>query len=312
MDEYDIAAGYPNLETALERVESKVLIVAISSDWLFPPQQSMELANSLLYSGKHVSYCRLFAPHGHDTFLIDVERLTDVLRAFLPWVADTDDDSNIPTTGEPRQGTDMSTTKKSSGEFSRLQAMIRPGSRVLDLGCGSGRLLSELKARREVTGVGMEIDIDRIIDVLNLGHDVYQVDIDEGLSMLPDRAYDYAILSETLQVVRRPRDVVREMLRVAREGIVSFPNFAKWRFRVQLGMGGRMPKGSALPFEWYDTPNIHLFTLRDFVDLCEAEGYRILDTVCISDGLVGKAMLAMGLENIGSDHVLVRITRNAQ
>ena len=102
---------------------------------------------------------------------------------------------------------------------------------------------------------------------------------------------------------------LKEMLRVAKEGIVTFPNFAEWWFRTQLGMKGRMPKGSALPFEWYNTPNIHLFTLYDFFDLCRKEGIRILDAACLSESRLGSLLIKMRLCNIGAATVIARITR---
>jgi methionine biosynthesis protein MetW len=187
--------------------------------------------------------------------------------------------------------------------------MIKPGTRVLDLGCGKGELLSELSRRCQATGVGVDITIESVIDVIDRGHNIFQGDIDAGLAMIPDGAYDYAILSETLQEVRKPRFVLREMLRVAKEGIVSFPNFGKWYHRLQLLLCGRMPKGGALPFEWYDTPNIHLFTLKDFVEVCREEGIRILDVVCVPAGAVSKALVGMGLCNLGADCVLVKVAR---
>jgi methionine biosynthesis protein MetW len=157
--------------------------------------------------------------------------------------------------------------------------------------------------------MGVDIDLESVIRVLDRGHDVFQGDVDKGLAMVPDGTYDCAVLSETLQVVRRPREVLRELLRVAREGIVSFPNFAQWRLRLQLGLGGRMPKGGALPFEWYETPNIHLFTLCDFLDLCRAEGWRVEETVCLGGGWFSRALSRLGWRNAGAERVLVRITR---
>jgi methionine biosynthesis protein MetW len=187
--------------------------------------------------------------------------------------------------------------------------MIEPGSRVLDLGCGDGRLLSLLKARRGIRGVGVDISIESVIDVLDAGHDILQGDIDAGLATIPAGSYDYAILSETLQVVRKPRFVLGEMLRVARYGIVSFPNFAKWSLRLQLGLRGRMPKGKSLPFEWYDTPNIHLFTLKDFGALCREDGIRILQVHCVPDSPIGALLVRMQCCNLGADRVLVKIAR---
>jgi methionine biosynthesis protein MetW len=179
---------------------------------------------------------------------------------------------------------------------------------VLDIGCGQGDLLSQLRAKREAAGMGIDIEIRHLIEVIDQGHDVFQTDVDAGLAMIPDNAYDYAIVSETLQVIRRPRLVMHEMLRVAREGIVAFPNFAHLSHRLRLWLSGRMPKGGALPYEWYETPNIHLFALRDFVDLCARDGIRILDLVCVPHSAVSRRLLSLGLCNLGADRVIMRVS----
>jgi homoserine O-acetyltransferase len=297
MDEWDLVERYGSLEAAFAPVKAKLLIVALSADWLFPPEQSRELANALLRAGKGVSYCLLHAPHGHDAFLVDVEHLSDVICAFLPWVNRSLETDSIAISPDRRE------------EFAAIAAMVRPGSRVLDLGCGGGDLLTLLARRREVAGIGVDIDIQNIVRVMDLGHDVFQGDMDAGLAMIPDGAYDCAILSETLQVVRRPRAVLGELLRVAREGIVSFPNFGNWAHRSSLFLRGRMPRGGALPFAWYDTPNIHLFTLKDFEDLCRMDGIRILERTCVFDCGFCRFLNAIGLTNAGASRVLARVTR---
>jgi len=187
--------------------------------------------------------------------------------------------------------------------------MIVPGARVLDIGCGHGELLALLDERRGASGIGVDIDLQQVVQVINRGYDIFQEDIDGGLAMIPDGAYDCAILSETLQVVQRPRLVLKEMLRVAREGIVSFPNFGNYALIWQLLRSGRMPVGKALPFQWYNTPNIHLFTLRDFEMLCREDSIRILETVTLSDARLGRALQSLGLRNFGAERVLVRVTR---
>jgi len=304
MDEYDVIEGHDRLEEALAPVSAKVLVVALSDDWLFPPEQSKELAMGLLRSGKNVSYCGLHAPHGHDAFLVDVEYLAEAIRAFLPWVGEKPKARH--SLGEAparRQGV---VTRR---EFDIVVDMVRPDSRVLDVGCGTGELLSLLAGERNTTGMGVDIDVRHLIDVVDSGHDIFQCDIDAGLAMIPDGAYDYAVLSETLQVVRKPRFVLQEMLRVAKEGIVTFPNFGKWRHRLSLGLKGRMPKGGAIPFEWYDTPNIHLFTLRDFGELCREDGIDIVDVVCLPEGIVSRCLVGIRACNLGADRVIVKIAR---
>ena len=308
MDEYALAERFGSLDAAFEPVQAKSLIVALSEDWLFPPEQSVEIANALLRAGKHVSYCHLHAPHGHDAFLVDIRHLAETIRAFLPWVK-----HSKPSPPGPRPAVVPEVLGSATDEeVNALCGMVQDGRRILDLGCGDGWLLSKLAERADIEGLGVDLDIEQFIQVVDRGHAVFQADIDAGLAMIPDRQYDYAILSETLQVVHKPRFVLREMLRVARAGIVSFPNFGKWTHRVHLWCRGRMPKGGALPFDWYNTPNIHLFTLRDFVTLCGEEGIRVLDTVCIPAGKCSALLVRIGLCNLGAERVLVKITRDEE
>jgi homoserine O-acetyltransferase len=301
MDEYEIAANYGSIEEAFERIRSKVLIVALSEDWLFPPEQSWEIARALLHEGKAASYCRLHAPHGHDAFLTDIEHMSEVVRAFLPWVSSGGDIKAAPPTthrGDARRR-----------EFELIANMVPQEARVLDLGCGGGELLTHLRENRQTTGMGVDIDIGHLIRCVDDGHDMFQVDMDTGLGMIPDSSYDCAILSQTIQVIHRPLLVLREMLRIAPEAIVSFPNFANWTHRVQLALG-RMPKGGALPYEWHDTPNIHLFTLLDFKDLCRREGFGIREIVCLPENRINAMLIHLGCRNLGANRVLVRLTRN--
>jgi len=153
--------------------------------------------------------------------------------------------------------------------------LIPQGSRVLDLGCGDGALLAALCDQRGVLGYGVEIDAGCIRTCIARGLAVMQEDIDHGLASHPDTAYDYVILSQTLQATHNPRLLLQEMARVAKASVVSFPNFGHWRIRLDLLARGRMPKADFLPFEWYDTPNIHLCTVADFEDLVRATGLTV-------------------------------------
>ena len=322
MDEFDLAGRHESLEQALAGVRAKMLIVALSSDWLFPKEQSMEIAHALLRAGKAVSYCLLHAPHGHDAFLVDIEHLSEVIRSFLPWVRSHLVGQSVLGVGEtkPRRRQRsvgmIPPARNAAGEAlvreenRRLLDMVPPGARVLDLGCGSGRLLTLLAEERRARGMGVDIDIHNVIDVIDRGHDVFQTDVDEGLAMIPDGAYDVAILSETLQVVRQPRFVLREMLRVARVGVLSFPNFGHWSHRLNLGLTGRMPLGGALPYAWYETPNIHLFTLHDFKDLCRDDGISIIDMICVPRSAFSRLLVGLRWCNLGADRVVVKIARS--
>jgi methionine biosynthesis protein MetW len=154
--------------------------------------------------------------------------------------------------------------------------MVPRGSRVLDLGCGDGALLSELIDARGCEGQGLEVSPEAFHACVARGIPVMHADIDQGLPDFEDGAFDVVVLSQTLQATHRPALVLREMMRVGRVGIVSFPNFGHWRPRLQLAARGRMPVTRTLPYRWYETPNIHLCTIRDFEELARAEGLAIL------------------------------------
>ena len=155
--------------------------------------------------------------------------------------------------------------------------MVPSGSRVLDLGCGDGDLLAELIASRGCKGQGVEVSREALHACVERGVPVVEADIDRGLPEFEDGSFDVVVLSQTLQAVHRPVLVLREVTRVGRVGIVSFPNFGHWRLRAQLLAAGRMPVTRTLPYRWHDTPNIHLCTIRDFEALARAEGLTLLD-----------------------------------
>ncbi|NLO80837.1 MAG: methionine biosynthesis protein MetW [Xanthomonadaceae bacterium] len=158
-----------------------------------------------------------------------------------------------------------------------ISEWIEPGSRVLDLGCGDGTLLKYLQEHRNVTGYGLEIDPDNVLACIKNNVDVIQTDLDAGLSDFDEDSFDYVVMTHTLQAVSYPHRLVKEMLRIGRQGIVTFPNFGHWRVRTQLLLKGRMPVSNALPHAWYDTPNIRLCTVKDFEELCKTQGIRILE-----------------------------------
>lgn len=157
-----------------------------------------------------------------------------------------------------------------------ISQWITPGARVLDLGCGDGTLLRHLRETRDVTGYGLEIDPDNIAACIRNGVNVLQTDLDAGLSDFDPGSFDYVLMTQTLQAVNYPHKLIEEMLRVGRQGIVTFPNFGYWRLRLHLTLLGRMPMSGALPHTWYNTPNIHLCTLKDFEALCKSKGIEVL------------------------------------
>lgn len=324
MDVFDLTENCDDPSAAFKPVnpQTRFLVVALSSDWLFPAAQSMELTRALVKAGKYVSYCLLRSSYGHDAFLVEVEYLSDVVNTFLaspnPACAAEGSASGqaaqlgraqstaveaVEPTARPRLAS------SAASECRLIENMVKPGTKVLDLGCGDGELLSTLAAHKGIVGLGIDIDLESVLQILSKGQEIIQCDLDEGLNAIPDDSYDYAILSQTLQVVRKPRFVMKEMLRVAREGLIIFPNFGNWRNRVSIGLSGQMPVSDSFPFQWYNTPNIHLATLKDFKALCAKDGVRITETIYISRGWLDATLIRLGWSNLGSDRVLMRISR---
>ena len=153
--------------------------------------------------------------------------------------------------------------------------MVTTGARVLDVGCGDGELLRLLSEGRGVDGRGIELSREGVNECVAKGLAVIQGDADTDLADYPDDAFDYVILSQTLQATRRPRAVLEHMLRIGRHAVVSFPNFGHWKIRLQVGLGGHMPQTDNLPYSWWDTPNIHFCTIKDFRDLCAVAGAKM-------------------------------------
>jgi len=168
-------------------------------------------------------------------------------------------------------------------DFAAIAQWVTPGARALDLGCGDGSLLRYLWEAKQVRGYGVEIEDAAVVACVQNDVNVLQMDLESGLAAFGDRSFDCVILSETLQAIHHTENLMREMLRVGREAIVSFPNFGHWEARIQV-LFGRMPVSEELPYEWYDTPNVHLCTLSDFEDLCRKLGVRIRERLVLHEG----------------------------
>ncbi len=289
MDRYDASVKYGSLDEVCRRITAKLLLVSISGDWLFSEEQSRNIAAAMLRQGKDVSYSHLDIKVGHDGFLTHTKELGKLMGAFF---------ASVPT--------EVSSEKRQ--KLAPIVEMIPEGGQVLDIGCGSGSLLTLLREKK-VRGTGIEIDFGKIVDGVRGDLNVLYEDADEGLGLLPDAAYDVAVLSETLQTVKKPREILVKILDKAKEAVVTIPNFASIGIRLHLLLTGRMPVGSELPFEWYDTPNTHFFTFHDFRALCAKEGIEIKTIRAEANGWFGRLLLALGFVNLGADRVICRLAR---
>ena len=183
----------------------------------------------------------------------------------------------------------MSSSPASRSDFETIAQWIPSGAKVLDLGCGDGSLLRYLKDTRGAKAYGVEIADEKILASIQNGVNVIQTDLESGLSGFESHSFDFVVLSQTLQAMKNTEAIVREMLRVGRQAIVTFPNFGYWRHRLQV-IGGHMPVSSDLPYQWYDTPNIHLCTLTDFEAFCATHGVRILERIVMHRGAAVHAL----------------------
>ena len=172
-----------------------------------------------------------------------------------------------------------------------ISDLIKPGARVLDLGCGEGDLLAQLQEHKQVNGYGLEIDADNITVCVDKGVNVVEQDLDEGLENFADKSFDMVVMTETLQSVKAPDRMLEEMLRIGEQCIVTFPNFGYWRCRLYLATRGRMPVVKHLPHTWFDTPNIHLCTFHDFERLCYDKGLDIIERFVVDAAHVNRPLI---------------------
>ena len=193
-------------------------------------------------------------------------------------------------------------------DLAHILRWIAPGARVLDLGCGDGEFLELLRDQRQVKGTGIEIDSGNITAAVARGLNILQQDLDSGLHNFPDQSFDTVVMAHALQAVHFPDQVLDEMLRIGRQGIVTFPNFGHWQCRLHLVSQGRMPVSQFIPYTWYNTPNIHFCTVRDFEILCAHKGIRILGRDMVGSS-ASQSLLANSWPNLFALTAIYHITR---
>jgi len=282
MDLFDLGDSVEELAGVFQAGSCRWLIISYTSDWLFPPDQSRELVNSLIAADKPVSYCNVVSACGHDAFLLpdDLDSYGELIRAFLGNL-----DGQAPRgQAEPAEPLDADVCSYAPTsifhhrrlDYDLITELIPHPAGVLDLGCGTGELLARLERRGHERIIGVELDEKAILACVRRGLDVIQIDLNDGLTPFADKQFDCVVLSQTLQAVKDVEAVVDEMLRVGRQCIVSFPNFAYHRLREMLAEQGRAPETSGLlHFKWYNTPNVRFLSIADFEDFCKSKGIEV-------------------------------------
>lgn len=262
-------------------------VASFTSDWLFPTSESLRLVHALNAASADVSFVEIETDKGHDAFLLDEPQFEAMIRGFLDGAAQ---DRGLLPTLKPKTGPNhpepvIDNTVRV--DINLIGSLVAPNSTVLDIGCGDGALLAHLRDGCGVRGRGVEIDQGLVRAAVARGLTAIQGDAERDLEHYPDNSFDYAILGQTLQAMHEPRAMLEQMLRIAEHAVISFQNFGHWRVRASLGLSGRMPVTSALPHTWYNTPNIHFFTINDFVDLADQMGLEIEAAKVILDTTFG-------------------------
>ena len=299
MDYFDLVREYGTLSQAFVNVTCRFLVVSFTSDWLFTVGQSEEIVDALAADGKDVSYCNIDSPYGHDAFLLEPQTLGAILTGFIDAnydrIAETPTDVEEVKTRPGRQLRRLDHAKRIRVDYQLIESLIEPDSRVLDIGCGDGELLSRLIRDKNISGEGIELEQDLVVHSVQRGLSVIHRDIERGLDQYATDSFDYAILSQTLQTVKDPEKVFKELLRVANKVIISFPNFGHFKCRLQLLFKGRAPVTRQLPFRWYDSPNIHCLSLKDFDRFCEELGAKVERRIPLSKSRLTPVKIAPNL-----------------
>lgn len=282
MDLFDLGSTPELLAQAFHETKSRWLVLSFSSDWLFPPEQSRDIVQSLITNNAPVSYCNVTSDCGHNAFLLtnDFDRYGELVRAFLAHV-----NLATPTAAQAAEGSDLNPTSIFHArriDYDRIMELIPASASVLDLGCGRGSLLARLKERDHAQLVGVELDEQQIITCVRRGLDVIQADLNRGLHLFADGQFDCVVLSQTLQAVHNVEGVIAEILRVGRTAIVSFPNFAYHKLRSMLAEEGRAPRAQGLlRDEWYKTANIRFLSIADFETFCEEKQVHVARRIAL-------------------------------
>jgi homoserine O-acetyltransferase len=305
LDYFDPASATGgDIVKALEPAMCSFLVVSFKTDWRFPPSRSREIVKGLIERKLDVSYAEIDAPHGHDAFLLEDPQYHSVVRAYFDRAERDVNEYSTFRLGRPlKDSVAEREAMARRADYALIASWVKSQARVLDLGCGDGGLLAYLAAERSVSGYGIEIDDKLVHASVVHGVNVLQSDLESGLAGFTDASFDVVILSQTLQAMRHIEEIVAEMLRVGREAIVTFPNFGHWAHRLQV-LSGHMPVSKSLPYQWFNTPNIHLCTVADFDRFLAERRFAVQDRVVLAGGRVVDS-----LPNIRGELAIYRFRR---
>jgi len=312
MDYFDLAAeNGGHLANAFRGSPVRFLVVSFTSDWLFPTSESRAVVRALTTASASVSFVEIETDKGHDAFLLEEPELFRIVRGFLDGCAE----QRGLAERSPVQPADRRGQKPRRGiraDLKLIADMIQPDSRALDVGSGDGALLEYLVHEKDVDGRGLELDPDGVHLSLAHGLAVIQGDANTDLADYADGAFDYVILSKTLQAMRDPRGTLEHLVRIGRHAIVSFENYGHWRTRLALLFRGRSPIDPERPYRWWESPNIHPCTIADFTDLARTLNIEIEEAVVLGPaGQVFRARQPRKLANLLGEQAVFLLRRRS-
>ena len=324
MDYFDLNAGDKGgLAEMLRGTTTRYCLISFSSDWLFPTRESRAIVQALNAVAADVSFVEIQSDKGHDSFLLEEPEFFAILRGFLDGCAhrflsrdhnpghhDTAEQDVAPADAVVSQGFPYKLRAEHRHDLRLVAEIIKPGSRVLDVGCADGFLLEYLARVRDVDGRGLELSQHGVNLAVARGLAVVQGDADTDLADYPDQVFDYVVLALTLQAARDPKRVLNELLRIGRHAIVSFANAGALRHRMALGVRGRAPlAGADQDDRWHSTDNIHPCTIRDFLSLCRVLEVRIERAVIFDMARRHRPMRSTWAANLFAEQALFLLSR---
>ena len=307
MDLFDLGETDQKVRASLDAAKCRWLFLSFSSDWLYPPSASKQLADALMARSSTVTRCVIESSAGHDSFLLEegMRQGGRMVSAFLSSPADRGQVARV--SQEPRSNSATNIFHAQRLDYPLIFRLMPEGASVVDLGCGDGELLTILRERGHRPLLGVEWDAEEVVACAENGLAGIHADLDQGLASIPDQSFDVALLSQTLQSIVDVGGILDEIVRIGRRGIVSFPNFAHAPMREMFAREGRLPKGEGpYAYEWHDTPNRRFPSILDFQDLCEQRKLRILEAIYV-DSQTGEEVVQD--PNLNADLAIFALAR---